>query len=107
MRAARASWWQAIACSSSARTPSSSFADRSSIEPQAEVDVAEQAALLGDLEPRPGLQLARSADVVEQRRAEQEVGAQPRMKLHELPADRRDADHVLEQPAGVDVMRLR
>ena len=76
-------------------------------EPQAEMDVTEQPALLGDLEPRAGLQLARAADVVQQRCAEQEVRAQPRMKLHELAADRRHADRVLEQPAGVDMMRLR
>ena len=74
---------------------------------QAEMDVTEQPALLGDLEPRARLQLAGTADVVQQRCAEQEIGAQPRMKLHELPADRRDADRVLEQPAGIDVMRLR
>ena len=76
-------------------------------EPEAEVDVAEQAALLGDLEPRARLELARAADVMEQCGCQQQIGAQPWMELHELAADRGDADRVLEQAAGVDVVRLR
>ena len=75
-------------------------------EPQAQVDVAEQAAFLRDLESRARLELARAADVVKERGGEQQVGAQPWMELHELPADRGDADRVLEQAAGVHVMRL-
>ena len=44
-------------------------------EPQAEMDVAEQAPFLRDLEPRPRLELARAADVVEQSGGEQQVRA--------------------------------
>ena len=61
------------------------------------MDVTEQSALFGDLEPRPRLQPARTADIVQEPCAKQEVGPQPRMKLLELPADRRDADRVFEQ----------
>ena len=70
------------------------------------MDVAEQAAFLRDLESRAWLELARAADVMKERAGEQQVGAQARMELRELPADRGDADRVLEQAAGVDVMRL-
>jgi uncharacterized protein (DUF1015 family) len=43
---------------------------------------------------------------VEERRREEQVGAQPGMELRHLAADRRDADRVLEQPAGIGMMRL-
>ena len=39
--------------------------------------------------------------------ASEQVGAQARVQLRQLAADRRDADGVLEQPAGVRVMPLR
>ena len=38
--------------------------------------------------------------------ASSEVGAQPRMELRGLAAERRDADRVLEQPAGVAVVAV-
>ena len=75
-------------------------------EPQAEVDVPQQAAFLRDLESRARLELARATDVMKERGGEQQVGARPGMELHELPADRGDTDRVLEQAAGVHVMRL-
>ena len=75
-------------------------------EPQAEVDVAEQAALLGRPEGRAAAQLADAPDVVQQRRGEQQIGAQPRVELRGLARQRRDADRVLEQAARVGVMRL-
>ena len=46
----------------------------------------------------------RPAEVVEERRREQQVGAQPRMQLRRLAAQRRDADRVLEQAARVGVV---
>ena len=64
----------------------------------------EQAALGGLPEPRPGLELDRPADVVQERGGDDEVGAEPRVELAQLAADRRDADRVLEQPAGVGVV---
>jgi hypothetical protein len=74
---------------------------------QPEVDVAEQAPLLGRREHGRRAELARAADVVDERRGHQEVGAQPRMDLAELAAERRHADRVLEQAAGVRVVAVR
>ena len=73
---------------------------------QAEVHVPEQPALLRGAEDRAAGQLDGPPDVVEQGRREQEVGTQPRMELSDLAADRRDADGVLEEPAGVPVVSL-
>ncbi len=52
----------------------------------------------------PAAELDRAADVVHECRREQQVGAQPRMELRRLAAERRDADRVLQQPAGVGVV---
>ena len=71
---------------------------------QAQMDVAEQAALLCRFEDRPSRQLSCAADVVEERRREKQVGAQPGMELRHLAADRRDADRVLEQAARIAVV---
>ena len=73
---------------------------------QAEVHVPEQPPLLGRAEGRPARELDGASDVVQQRRRQQEVGAQPRMELGDLAADRRHADRVLEQASGVAVMPL-
>ena len=70
----------------------------------AEMHVAEQASLVGGRERRATAELARPADVVQQRGRQQQVGAQPRMQLRGLAAERRDADGVLEQPARVRVV---
>ena len=88
--------------------PDSGFERRGSLldQTQTEVHVPEQATFLGGPEHRAARQLDRAADVVQQRRREQEVGAEPRMELRQLAADRRDADGVLEQPAGVAVVAL-
>ncbi len=74
---------------------------------QAEVDVAEQAALRRLVVGRAGAELRGPADVVEKGRCQQEVGAKPRMQLGRLAADRRDSDCVLEQPARVAVVAVR
>ena len=68
--------------------------------------MAEQPALLGRAERRRRAELARPADVVHERRGEQQVGAQARVELRQLVADRRHADRVLEQPAGVRVVAV-
>ena len=52
------------------------------------------------------LELQRPAEVVQQGRRQDEIGAESRMKLSGLPAQRRDADGVLEQPASVGVVAL-
>ena len=69
--------------------------------------VAEQAALLGRPEGRRTAQLAHAAQVVQERRGEQQVGAEARVELRGLAGEGRDADGVLEQAAGIRVMRLR
>ncbi len=76
-------------------------------QPQPEVDMTEQTALLRLPEGRATLQLAGAADVVQQRCTQQQVGAQPRVQLCGLAAERRHTDRVLEQPACVAVVPLR
>jgi Protein of unknown function (DUF1015) len=73
-------------------------------QPQAKVDVAEQAALVGGREGGAGPELERSPDVVEEGGGQQELGAKPRVELGRLATERRDADRVLEQAAGVGVV---
>ena len=73
-------------------------------QPRAEVDVAEKPALGRLPEPRAGLELDGAADVVQEGCGEQQVGTEPWVQLAQLAADRRDADRVLEQPAGVVVV---
>ena len=75
-------------------------------QPYTEVDVSEQAAFGGLPETRAALELARPADVVKQRRREQEVTSQPGMELRGLAAERGDADRVLEESARVAVMTV-
>ncbi len=74
--------------------------------PQAEVDVAEQAALVGLPEGRAAGELSNAAEVVEKRRGEEQIGAQARMELRRLPAQRRDSDRVLEEASRVAVMAI-
>ena len=71
---------------------------------QAEVHVPEQAPLVRGTEGGPAGQLDRAADVVQERGRKQEVGAQSRMELSHLAADRRDADRVLQEPTRVAVV---
>ena len=72
--------------------------------PQAEVDMAEQAALVGLPERRAARELSSSADVVEERRGEEEIGAQTRMELRRLSTQRRDSHRVLEEASRIPVM---
>ena len=44
---------------------------------------------------------------MQERGGKQEVGAQARVELRRLAAERRDPDRVLEQPAGVAVVAVR
>ena len=73
-------------------------------QPQPEMHVAEQPALVGGRERRPARELERPPDIVDERRRQHQLRAQPRMELRRLAAERRDADRVLEQPAGVGVV---
>jgi uncharacterized protein (DUF1015 family) len=72
--------------------------------PQAEVDVAEQPALLVRPERRAAAELADAPDVVQERGREQEIVAEPWMQLCGFAAERRDAHGVLEQSARVAVV---
>ena len=98
-RGATATQWRSSASWPAVR-PSCALLDQA----QPEVDVAEQAALVGRRERRPAAELDRTPDVVDKRRREQQVGPEPRMELRRLAAERRDADRVLEQAAGVGVV---
>ena len=73
-------------------------------EAQAEMDVAEEGSFLRRPEERCAAELDLPAEVVEERRGEQEIRPQARMELRRLAAQRRDADGVLQQTAGVGVM---
>ena len=75
--------------------------------PQPEVYVAEQPPFLRGREDRRPPQLARAADVVDERGGEEQVGAEALMDLRELAAERRDSDGVLQQAAGVGVVTDR
>ena len=74
---------------------------------QPEMDVTEQPALLGLTEGGPRPSSTRAADIVQERGGEEEIAAQARVQLRRLAAQRRDADRVLEQPAGVAVVTVR
>ncbi len=76
-------------------------------QPDPELDVAQESALLGRSKGRRTAELECPADVVEQRRRYQQVRPQPRMHLCAVPADRRHRDGVLEQSAGVVVVEIR
>ena len=76
-------------------------------QPQAEVDMTEQSALLGRAEGRPALELQRPPNVVQESRREHQIGAQARMQLRGLAAQRRYANRVLEQAPRVGVVGLR
>jgi hypothetical protein len=69
--------------------------------------MAEQPPFVGRGEDRRPAQLAGTADVVDERRGEQQIGTQARMDLGELATERRYADRVLEQAAGIRVMTVR
>ena len=75
--------------------------------PQPEVDVSQQPPLLRLPERGPIPELARPADVVQERRGEEEIEAQPRVQLGGLATERRHADGVLEEAAGVAVVPVR
>jgi len=72
--------------------------------PESQVDVPEQAALLGGPEAWPAPELPDAADVVEQGCGQEKVGPKARVQLRRLPAERRHAHGVLEQAARVAVM---
>ena len=68
--------------------------------------MAEQRSLGGRTKRGSAAELANPSDVVEERCREQEVGAEPRVQLCRLAAERRHADGVLEQAARVAVVAV-
>ena len=69
--------------------------------PQAEVNVPEQAALLGLSERRSASELPHATEIVKQRGCEKKIGAQARMELGGLTAESRYSHGVLEKTSGV------
>ena len=74
--------------------------------PQAEVDVSEQAPLVRLPERRARPELANPAHVVQERRGEDDVVAEPRVELGRLPAECGYSDRVLEEAARIPVMTV-
>jgi hypothetical protein len=70
----------------------------------AELDVAEEPALVGRPKVRRPPELHRAAGVVEQSRRHEQVAPQPWVDLSRVAADRGHRHGVLEQSAGVVVM---
>ena len=75
-------------------------------EAQAEVDMAKELPLLGRRKDRWRPQLARPADIVDERGRDEQVGPKPWVDLAELATERCDAHGVLEQATGVRVVSV-
>ena len=73
---------------------------------QAEVDVAQEATLVGLPERRTASQLPCPTDVVKQSCRKQEVGAQSWMELRSLATESRDSNGVLEKTSRVTVVTV-
>jgi hypothetical protein len=71
---------------------------------QAQVDVAEELALVRGEEERPAVELAETPHVMEEGRGHEEVASEALMELGGVAADRRHRDGVLEQAAGVGMV---
>jgi uncharacterized protein (DUF1015 family) len=71
---------------------------------QPEMDVAEEAPLVGGPERGAAAELDRATDVVEERGGDEQIASEPLVQLRRLAAERRHADGVLEQPAGVGMV---
>src|SRR5438105_1476567 len=71
---------------------------------QAQLDVAEQPSLRAALDLGAVAELARLAEVVDDRGAEQKVAVQAGVQSAQLERNRRHGHRVLEQPAQVRVV---
>jgi Protein of unknown function (DUF1015) len=74
---------------------------------QAQMHMAEELSLVRGQEERAAVELEEAADVVEKRGGHEQVAPQALVELGDVAADRRDRDRVLEEAAGVGVMRVR
>ena len=102
--AASGPWWLSTQCSSATRRSGASAGEPRLEQLLAEHDVAEQPALVGEPDLGAVGELARLAQVVHERRGDQQVGVQPRVQLAGLERERADRDGVLEQAAEVGVV---
>ena len=66
--------------------------------------MSEEPTLLRLTKRGAGSELVDAADIVEERRGEQEIVSEARMKLRSLATQGRDADRVFEQPSRIAVM---
>src|SRR5207244_12605168 len=73
---------------------------------QAKMDVAEQASLLSLPEGRRRAELSGPAEIVQERRCEQQIRTEPGMELGRLAADRGDPDRVLQEAARIAVVAV-
>ena len=107
-RRASGPWWHSTQCSSASRRASAArrATPRHPLlqHPLADLHVAEQPALLADAEVGAVRELARLADVVHERRRDQQVGVELDVQQARLLRERRDRDRVLQQPAEVGVV---
>jgi uncharacterized protein DUF1015 len=69
--------------------------------------VAEELAFVRGEEQRPAIELAQTAGVVQECGPDEKVAPQSRVELNRVPAQGRHRDGVLEEPAGIGVMRVR
>jgi uncharacterized protein (DUF1015 family) len=75
-------------------------------QPQAQMDMSQEASFGSWKEQRAAIELARPPGVVEERGREEEVGAEALVELRGLAAERGDPDRVLQQPSGPRVVVL-
>ena len=75
-------------------------------QPQPQMDMTKQSPLFRRPERWSASKLPDSADIVQERRGEQEVGAKPRMELGGLAGERRHTNGVMEQAARIVVVGL-
>src|ERR1700730_7007663 len=73
-------------------------------DPQAELDVPEEAPLTAALDLRSVGELARLAEIVDDRRREQQVAVEAGVKYAQLEHEGRHGDGVLEQAAEVGMV---
>ena len=102
--AASGPWWVSTQWSSARRRGGSSDCGGRLDHPAPIARWPSIAPLLADPELGPVGELARLADVVQERRRHQQVGVEPRVQLADLADQRADRDGVLEQPAEVGVV---
>ena len=68
--------------------------------------MAEELALGGREREGAAVELERPAHVVEERGGDEDVAPKPRVQVGGVPAERRNRDRVLEEPARVAVVSL-